>query len=76
MLSNKEYIDRAMAVHGDKYGYSKFTYVKNDIKACIICKEHGEFWQTPREHFKGCGCPKCAIEKNAKRCRDTKEGFI
>lgn len=26
---------------------------------CIICPIHGEFWQTPHLHLKGCGCPKC-----------------
>lgn len=76
MLTVEESINRAKAVHGDKYDYSKFIYVKNNIKACIICPKHGEFWQTPRDHFRGSGCPKCAIEKNAKRCRDTKESFI
>ena len=26
---------------------------------CIICPEHGEFWQTPNSHLQGQGCPKC-----------------
>ena len=34
-------------------------YVKSSIKVCIICPEHGEFWQTPNSHLRGCGCPKC-----------------
>ena len=33
---------------------------------CIICPEHGEFWQNPGTHLKGHGCPKCgkSISKN------------
>jgi uncharacterized protein CbrC (UPF0167 family) len=34
-------------------------YVNNSTKICIICKEHGEFWQTPANHLKGKNCPKC-----------------
>ena len=30
-------------------------------KVCIICPEHGEFWQTPNDHLQGCGCPKCNL---------------
>lgn len=26
---------------------------------CIICPEHGEFWQTPNSHLFGAGCPTC-----------------
>jgi len=53
------FVDRAKQIHKDKYDYSKVEYVKNNIKVCIICPEHGEFWQTPSVHLSGCGCPKC-----------------
>jgi hypothetical protein len=26
---------------------------------CIVCLNHGEFWQTPDKHLKGNECPKC-----------------
>ena len=58
-LTNEEFIERARNVHGDKYDYSKVDYKGNDIKVCIICPIHGEFWQTPRNHIKGSECPKC-----------------
>ena len=35
-------------------------------KVCIICLEHGEFYQTPTKHLLGQGCPKCAIENRLK----------
>lgn len=47
-------------VHGDKYDYSKFIYVNAKTKVCIICPEHGEFWQRPDHHLNGVGCPMCA----------------
>jgi len=54
------FIEKARKVHGDKYDYSKVEYHNNHEKVCIICPEHGEFWQTPKNHLKGCNCPKCS----------------
>lgn len=62
-LTTEEFIARAKAVHGDKYDYSKVEYVDSKTKVCIICKEHGEFWQTPYSHLNGHGCSKCANKK-------------
>lgn len=58
----KEFLEDARKVHGDKYDYSKVNYVNGETKVCIICPEHGEFYQTPDTHLKGCGCRKCFIE--------------
>ncbi|MBO6254657.1 MAG: hypothetical protein J6O49_13580, partial [Bacteroidaceae bacterium] len=62
-MSNEDFINKAKAVHGDRYDYSKVEYVGNKAKVCIICKEHGEFWQEARMHLSGCGCPICAGRK-------------
>ena len=46
-------------------------------KVCIICPEHGEFWQTPNKHLLGHKCPKCSesiIEKEIRVLLD-KEGI-
>ena len=59
-------------VHGNKYDYSKVEYKNNKEKVCIICQEHGEFWQTPDNHLRGKGCPKCAQSKLES---DTREFF-
>ena len=58
-LTTEEFIEKARQVHGDKYDYSKVEYVSNSTKVCIICKEHGEFWQVPNSHLNGNGCPSC-----------------
>ena len=54
------FIQKANTVHNSKYDYSKVDYKANRYKVCIICPEHGEFWQKPNAHLMGHGCPKCA----------------
>lgn len=58
-LTNEEFIEKARLIHEDKYNYSKVNYVNTATKVCIICPEHGEFWQTPNNHLFGAGCPVC-----------------
>lgn len=58
--TNVEFIEQARKTHGDKYDYSKVDYKGNKIKVCIICPEHGEFWQFPYSHLKGAQCPVCS----------------
>lgn len=57
--TSSEFIDDAIQVHGQKYDYSKVQYTNCSEKVCIVCPEHGEFWQTPNSHLQGVGCPKC-----------------
>jgi hypothetical protein len=63
-LTTDEFAKKAAIRHNNKYDYSKVEYKCTDKKVCIICPEHGEFWQTPHSHLKGCGCPKCDEEIN------------
>ena len=58
-LTTEQFIEKAKLVHGDKYDYSKVEYKNTATKVCIICREHGEFWQTPNNHLFGAGCPTC-----------------
>lgn len=65
--TTEQFIAEARAVHGDKYDYSKVNYVGALSKVCIICPEHGEFWQLSDKHLRGAKCPQCAkIEKKEK----------
>ena len=63
-------------MHGDKYDYSKVNYINSKTKICIICPEHGKFWQIPQNHLKGCGCPKCSFIKIAQKNTHNSEEFI
>lgn len=62
-MSNEDFINKAKAVHGDRYDYSKVQYVYNKTEVCILCPEHGEFWQKPKNHLSGYGCPICSGRK-------------
>ena len=73
--TTKEFIERAREVHGDKYDYSKVEYKNIRTKVCIICPEHGEFWQDPENHLNGCNCPKCRITKLEKEVLTTLTDF-
>ena len=59
------FIEEAKKVHGGLYEYHKVEYVNTKSKVCIVCKIHGDFWQTPSNHLKGKGCPYCS--GNAKK---------
>jgi hypothetical protein len=77
LKSVSTFIEQAKKIHGDKYDYSKVNYLGNKVKVCIICKEHGEFWQTPSCHvLHRHGCKKCAILKNSSNRKCTTEEFI
>lgn len=62
--NNELFFIEARQIHGDKYDYSKVDYKNNKTKVCIICPEHGEFWQTPQMHInRKRGCPICNESK-------------
>lgn len=63
-MTQSIFIQNAKEIHNNKYDYSKVNYINTDTKVCIICPEHGEFWQTPHSHLSGIGCPECARECN------------
>ena len=58
-----KWVEKSMLVHNNKYDYSKVDLDNRDEKGrvCIICPQHGEFWQTPSSHISGRGCPKCGV---------------
>ena len=58
-LTQEEALEQFVAVHGDRYDYSKVQYINKTTDICIICRKHGEFWQTPFGHLHGQGCPTC-----------------
>ncbi|VVC05564.1 Uncharacterised protein [uncultured archaeon] len=74
--TTEKFIQKARAIHGNKYDYSLVHYVDNHTKVTIICKDHGPFEQTPRSHLNGSGCPTCAIIEVARKQTKTQEQFI
>lgn len=57
--TTEEFIQAAKKVHGDLYDYSQVVYINSYIKVRIGCPKHGFFFQKPKYHLKGNGCPKC-----------------
>lgn len=74
--NTQEFIENVKAIHGTTYDYSKVQYVQRNEKVIIVCNEHGEFEQLPSIHLMGCGCPKCAIIKNADIAKSNTHEFI
>lgn len=58
-LTTEEFIENAKLSHGDRYDYSLVEYKNSNHKVKIICKEHGEFLQTPHHHIRFNGCSHC-----------------
>jgi very-short-patch-repair endonuclease len=54
------FISKAEKIHGNRYNYSAVSYVNAKTKITIICREHGEFYQTPSNHLSNFNCQKCS----------------
>lgn len=69
--TTENFIHEALAVHGDKYDYSKTVYTGNKNKVIIYCKHCKRYFeQRAFVHISGSGCPICNL--NSK----TTEQFI
>lgn len=72
----QNFLLKSTKIHSNKYNYSKVNYINANTKICIICPEHGEFWQVPRHHVEGHGCPQCMSQHLRKIKQDTLDMFI
>jgi hypothetical protein len=63
-FTKEQFIEKAKKTHGDNYDYSFVEYVNDSTKVIIICKIHGQFNQSPNNHYKK-GCRNCGIESSA-----------
>jgi hypothetical protein len=68
-----QFIQQAIAVHGDKYDYSEANYISAHIKVKIKCLEHGFFKQNPANHLIGKGCADCGGSKQKTTIRFIKD---
>lgn len=70
------FIEKAKKIHNNKYDYSKITEYCYNKEVCIICPEHGEFWQKPKNHMQGKGCPICRYISSSKKLSLNTDSFI
>jgi hypothetical protein len=75
-LTQKEFVDRAKLVHGNRYDYSQSVYVNSINQLIIICPEHGKFLQYPQVHLSGHGCTQCGRILTEKSRRLTQQEFL
>lgn len=69
----KQFVLKAVVAHGNAFDYSEFKYVTATTNGKIFCPKHGAFWQTPSNHLRGAGCPKCS--RALKRIGSLKEHY-
>lgn len=63
--SDREFIEKAKNIYGDKNDYSKVKYINSWTKVCVTCltDDHGDFWVTPNNHLRGRSCPICKVSR-------------
>ena len=62
-LTTEEFVKKARAKHGTKYGYANVKYINMRTNVNITClKCQKDFPQRPTVHLQGSGCPTCVIE--------------
>lgn len=76
-LTIRDFLERVKLVHGDKYDYSKITYLFESDKITIFCKKHQiEFQQSVYKHLAGQGCRICFLETKGVSRRSSIPAFI
>lgn len=74
--STSDFILESNKIHKNKYDYSLVKYKNANTKVCIVCEKHGMFKQTPNNHIRGRGCPKCGQDKTAISVKSTLIEFV
>lgn len=58
--NNEKFSNLSKIIHDNKYDYSLVEYKSSKIKVSIKCNRCNDvFFQDPRNHLSGQGCPKC-----------------
>lgn len=75
--TKKQFVDKAIKIHGDKYGYSKVEYINNNTNVKIFCKKCKKYFhQTPINHLNKKRCSRCHPEKNKSWEINSKSIFV
>jgi len=72
------FLEKANLKHNNKYSYGDFDNLKTrESKIDIYCPIHKEwFKQKVKLHLKGCGCPKCGIDRIKKKLSLSDQVFL
>lgn len=75
-LTTEQFIEKAKALHGDRYDYSLCRYEKSGSRVEIICPIHGPFFQVANAHLVGSGCNACGYLRCSEKKRESTDKFI
>ena len=76
-LTTKQFIERSIEIHGEKYDYSKVKYNHSLEKVVISCKKHGDFDMKPSNHINNKqGCPICGNESTGNLQKKSLNEFL
>lgn len=64
-----EFKERSQREHGYRYEYFEEDYIDIFTPVKISCEKHGYFYQKPRDHYRGSGCPKCQSSRGENTVR-------
>lgn len=75
-MSTKDFVDRSIKKHGEKYDYSHAVFSTTRNRVAIVCKKHGLFYQSASSHMSGNGCKKCGSDRVSLKCKSSTLDFI
>ncbi|MCE5388267.1 MAG: hypothetical protein K0041_06775 [Acidithiobacillus sp.] len=75
-ITHQNFMERAIALYGDKYDLSRVQYVATHAKIEVVCREHGGWLITPANFLNGKGCPRCGAINRAASKTLTQEQFL
>jgi len=75
-MSNKEYIEKAISIHGHKFDYSKTSFENYNTPIIVDCPEHDEITILPRSHLNGVGCRLCSYKIAGEKSRKSEMEFL
>ena len=77
--SSKDFIEKAIAIHGDVYNYDEVEYVNSKVKVTVECLTHGKFYISPSNHIHKThpqGCKLCGKATCKRKRTSSKEKVI
>jgi len=65
-MTTEQFIENALSIHGERYGYSNVKYTSCSRPVSLRCLKHNLIFDvSPKFHLKGKGCPLCEQEEIA-----------
>lgn len=77
-ITQQQFIDKSMNIHGSIYTYNKTIYVNAHHPITVTCNIHGDFTVVPNKHISAKqGCPVCSdIAKKERKSKKSLGSFF